>query len=112
MLSHMVEALRHKEPEIAALCRSHRVRRLELIGSAARGTFDPSRSDFDFLVEFEEGPLHTLPDQYFGVLFGLEDLLLRKVDLVRVSARSDPGFLAIARQHVDVIYDARSSQAA
>lgn len=108
----MVDAVRHNQLQIAALCRSLGVRRLELIGSAARGTFDPARSDFDFLVEFEEGPLHALPNRYFGVLFGLEDLLRRKVDLVRVSAGSDPRFLALARRHADVIYDARSPKAA
>lgn len=39
---------------IAELCRRYRVRRLEVFGSAARGDdFDPARSDFDFLAEFE-----------------------------------------------------------
>jgi hypothetical protein len=98
--------------DLAALCRSHGVRTLELIGSAARGDFDPERSDYDFLVEFERDAPGALSDRYFGVLFGLEDLLGRKVDLIRVSARSDPRFMAVARRHVNVIYDARSPQAA
>jgi len=37
---------------IAELCRRYRVQRLEVFGSAARGTdFAPESSDADFLVE-------------------------------------------------------------
>ena len=39
--------------ELADLCREYDVVSLELFGSAADGTFDPQRSDLDFLVEFE-----------------------------------------------------------
>ena len=46
-----------KLDEIIRLCRDHGVRRLEILGSAARGTdFDVAKSDVDFLVEFEERP--------------------------------------------------------
>ena len=43
----------HRE-ELRDLCRRFHVRRLEVFGSAARGDFDPARSDIDFLVEFAE----------------------------------------------------------
>jgi len=36
-----------------ALCRRFPVRRLDLIGSAARDDFDPGRSDVDFPAEFD-----------------------------------------------------------
>ena len=42
--------------EIEALCRTYRVRRLDVFGSAVREDFDPVRSDVDFLVEFEPDP--------------------------------------------------------
>jgi predicted nucleotidyltransferase len=38
---------------VRALCEKYSVRRLTLFGSAVKGTFDPKRSDVDFLVEFE-----------------------------------------------------------
>ena len=41
-------------PAIEAFCRKHRIRRLFLFGSAARGDFRPE-SDVDVLVEFEPG---------------------------------------------------------
>jgi len=44
----------HRE-QIAELCRRYGVKRLELFGSATRGSdFDPERSDIDFLIEFNE----------------------------------------------------------
>ena len=39
---------------LAAVCRRHRVRRLSLFGSVARGEARPD-SDVDLLVEFEPG---------------------------------------------------------
>lgn len=39
---------------INELCQRHRISRLELFGSAARGDARPN-SDLDFLVEFEPG---------------------------------------------------------
>jgi uncharacterized protein len=54
-----------------------------VFGSAARGDFDASRSDIDFLVEFDRSnpeamTLHT----YLGLKESLEALLGRPVDLV------------------------------
>lgn len=108
----MVPEIEQHRPQIAALCHAHGVRRLELIGSAARGDFEPERSDYDFLVKFQDNALSGLPGRYFGVLFGLEDLLNRKIDLIRVSPASDRRFMAVARRHLDVVYDAGSPQAA
>ncbi len=72
--------------ELFALCRLHHVTRLEVIGSAARGTFDPARSDFDFLVEFEELPGGEIAPNYFDFELALERLFGRRIDLVMPSA--------------------------
>lgn len=97
---------------LADLCRRNRVRRLELFGSAASGSFDPQTSDLDFLVEFDEDGWEGSSDRYFGVLFGLEDLFHRKVDLVELAAVRNPWFLEVARRHRKLVYDAGSPQAA
>ena len=70
---------RHRE-ELRDLCRRFHVRRLDVFGSAARGDFDPARSDIDFLVEFaaEEDDLARFAD----IKEALEILLARRVDLV------------------------------
>ncbi len=48
------------------LCRSLSVRRLELVGSAAREDFQPESSDIDVLIEFEGN--HALFDRYFDLV--------------------------------------------
>jgi predicted nucleotidyltransferase len=52
------------------------VKRLGLFGSTARGEAGPD-SDLDFVVELER----LTSDDYFGLLFFLEDALGRQVDL-------------------------------
>ena len=46
-----------KKPEIIALCRRFGVVKLDLFGSATGPNWDPDRSDFDFVVDFDDyGP--------------------------------------------------------
>ena len=61
--------------------KSFKVTRLQLFGSAARDELR-KRSDVDMLVEFSI--LDT--DNFFGLKFFLEDLLGRKIDLMREKA--------------------------
>jgi predicted nucleotidyltransferase len=67
------------EPEIAEICRSHRVRELSLFGSAVRGDMRPD-SDIDFLVDYFPDARPSLFD-LIGMMDELSDLLGRKVDL-------------------------------
>jgi predicted nucleotidyltransferase len=92
VLSYDKEALAH-------LCRSHRIRRLALFGSALRGTERPD-SDVDFLVEFE-------PDAVPGLL-GLAEieaelsaLLDRPVDL-RTANELSPHFREAVERAAEV----------
>jgi len=83
----MLSDIAEERDAVADLCRRYDVRRLEVFGSAARGTdFDPKRSDFDFLVEFD--PRSDLPPlkQFFGFAEALKQLLGRRVDLVERQA--------------------------
>jgi uncharacterized protein len=69
----------HRE-ELRDLCRRFHVRRLEVFGSAARGDFDPARSDIDFLVEFAAQDDDLA--RFLDFKQALESLLARRVDLV------------------------------
>jgi len=73
-------------PQIEALCRTYRVRQLDVFGSAIREDFDPVRSDVDFLVEFEPDPDLNTFHAYMGLRDELSRLLERPVDLVMPSA--------------------------
>jgi predicted nucleotidyltransferase len=91
--------------EIRELCVKYRVKRLAVFGSAAKGTFDPARSDVDFVVEFQpESPrdFHT----YFGLLEDFQDSLGRDVDLVERKAIKNPYFLKVLELSERELYDA------
>ena len=92
--------------ELAELCRRHHVLRLSVFGSATRDDFDPQRSDFDFLVEFEPLAPGQYADAYFGLLESLERLLERPVDLVVASAIKNPYFRESVDQTKVLLYAA------
>jgi predicted nucleotidyltransferase len=102
----MTELINQRWPELEALCRKYRVKTLEIFGFASDGSFDPQRSDLDFLVNFlplEEG--QSAPD-YFGLLHSLEDLFERKIDLVLERAIRNPYFLQGVNKSRRVVYAA------
>ncbi len=66
-------------PAVAAVCRGHRVRRLRIFGSAAKGRDGPD-SDLDLLVDFEPAARPGL----FGLAElgeDLQEILGTKVDI-------------------------------
>ena len=74
-----------RSDEINELVRRHRGRRVSLFGSAARGDDNPE-SDFDFLVEFEQGSsLFDLMD----LQEALQSLLGARVDVVSAGGLKD-----------------------
>ena len=75
-----------KRDALATICRRYGVARLEVFGSAARGTgFDRSRSDADFLVTFEPAARNDLA-AFSDLKDALEQLLGRSVDLLEREA--------------------------
>jgi uncharacterized protein len=93
----MIELIERHRDRLEALCRAYDVRRLDLIGSASQGTFDPQRSDLDFVVEFNNFTVDKAADRFLGLLVDLEDLFDRDIDLVSYRAIRNP----ILRQIVD-----------
>ena len=80
-----------KRPAIAAAARRYGVRRLEVVGSAAReNDFDPEHSDIDFLVTFDTDADLAPLEQFFGLKDTLADLLGRPVDLIEAGAITNP----------------------
>lgn len=82
----MIPAILSHRPELGALCRFH-VKRLDLFGSAADGSFDERRSDLDFLVEFDRNHPDALSLKVFlDLKASLESLFGRPIDLVEANA--------------------------
>ncbi len=80
-----------KRGAIEAIARRYGVRRLEVVGSAAReDDFDPEHSDVDFLVTFDTDADLAPLEQFFGLKDALADLLGRPVDLIEAGAVTNP----------------------
>jgi predicted nucleotidyltransferase len=86
----MIPELDRHRDAIAELCRRFGIRRLDVVGSAARGAdFDPARSDVDFLVEYAPGTVPSL-GEFLALRDALAALLGRPVDLVMASGLRNP----------------------
>jgi predicted nucleotidyltransferase len=77
----VIETLRANEATI----RSYGVRRLGIFGSVARDEHS-EQSDIDLLVEFQKGTKTF--DNFIHLVFFLEELLGRKVELVTTDSLS------------------------
>src|SRR5690242_4850153 len=102
----MIELVERRRPELEDLCRRYHVRTLELFGSAVDGTFDPARSDLDFLVEFLPDAAGRVFHGYFDLKEALQQLFGREVDLVMPGAIRNPYFLKAVNQQRQVLYAA------
>jgi hypothetical protein len=102
----MIPEVEQRRDAVDALCRRFHVRRLELFGSAADGSFNPRSSDLDFLVEFDELPLGEYADAYFGLLEGLWELFQRKIDLVVAGSLKNPYLIDRIQRSRTLLYAA------
>ena len=79
--------------EVRALCEKYGVKRLTIFGSAVKGTFNPERSDLDFVVEFEWHPDPSERGRRWLELWDeLKDLFGRNIDLLVASTIKSPSF--------------------
>jgi hypothetical protein len=88
----MITYVQKKQAELVALCREFKVKRLELFGSATGTGFDQSKSDIDFLIEFESATPSQHAARYFGLLAALQKLFGCNIDLVEIGAVRNPFF--------------------
>jgi len=102
----MISLIEEHRAELQALCREHRVKTLEVFGSATDETFDPARSDLDFLVEFLPEAGCRLFHGYFELKENLELLFKRKVDLLMPGAVRNPYLKKAINQQRKVLYAA------
>jgi hypothetical protein len=106
----MIAVIDDQRERLESLCRQHRVRRLEVFGSAADGTFDAARSDIDFLVEYlplEPGEHY---EAYFGLIEALERLLGRHIDLVEATCLRNPYFIQGVNESRTLVYEAQPEE--
>lgn len=93
------------------ICQRYGVERLELFGSATSERFDPTQSDFDFIVRFMDADKAGISQRFFGLAEALEAILNRPVDLLTDKPFSNPYFAQTVAQTREVIYEQRSEEA-
>jgi predicted nucleotidyltransferase len=102
----MISLIDEHRAELVEICRRFGVQSLELFGSAADDTFDPQRSDLDFLVLFAPCAPAQRYDRYFGVLEALQAVFDRPVDLVEADALRNPFFIRGVQRTRRLLYAA------
>ena len=100
----MIALVKEKRKQIAEHCQRLNVRRLDIFGSAATGTFDPEKSDLDFFVEFENFNSPGILDRYLDLAESLEGLFDKKVDLITPDSVKNPYFRTSLESSKELVY--------
>ncbi|MCF8448701.1 MAG: nucleotidyltransferase domain-containing protein [Taibaiella sp.] len=103
----MVALIKDNLKAIKDVCQKHHVRSLYLIGSAARQDSITTDSDIDFLYRLKTEDIAEMEyaDNYFELLFSLQELLHRKVDLVAEEKMKNPYFIDSINKDKHIIYE-------
>jgi predicted nucleotidyltransferase len=102
----MLRLIEAHRSDIADLCRQFHVHRLDVFGSAARGSvFDTDRSDIDLLVTYVPG-YHPGIASYQDLREALTELFGRAVDLVMEGAVENPFIRAGIERSRELLYAA------
>ena len=88
----MIPLIEQHRIEVERLCREFKVRRLDVFGSAASGSFASATSDLDFIVTFADTAPGSYADRYLGFAEALERVFERKVDLLTERSIRNPIF--------------------
>lgn len=80
----MIPIVRNNLDRIIEACKKMDVKSLYLIGSGARETDFKPESDLDFVFQFRKDDIRTqYPSfDYFDLMFALEEITGKKVDLI------------------------------
>jgi len=102
----MIDLLLQHQSEIAGICRSYGVRRLDVFGSAARGSdYEPGRSDIDFIADFESthesGSLFL---RYMDFAGKLEKILGAHVDVLTPDSIRNPHIRSSVDRNRECVY--------
>ena len=91
--------LQERLEPLRELCLRYGVERLEVFGSAAKGSFDPATSDLDFIAHFHNPLEPGYCERFCGFADAAEALMGRPVDLLTERMIRNPYF----REDVDAV---------
>ena len=99
----MNQFLINKLEDVKAAMKLHHVKDAYAFGSVCSGTFN-EKSDIDLLVSFTEMKPEDYADNYFSLLYQLQHLLKRDVDLVTDKSLKNPYFIKVVNRTKTLIY--------
>ncbi len=91
--------------EVKKICKTYQVKSLFVFGSVCTEAFT-ERSDIDFLMVFEPSiSVKEYTDNYFDVLYKLQEIFGRKVDLITNRSLSNPYFIQSIEKTKELVYE-------
>jgi predicted nucleotidyltransferase len=103
----MIPLIQNNMEAIQNACKKYHVKSLYLVGSATDTGRFTDESDVDFLYRFRKEDIEEMAyaDNYFDLMFYLQDLLNRKVDLVAEEKMWNPYFIESINKSKQIIYE-------
>ena len=90
--------------DIRAAMKLHHVKDAYAFGSGCSNRFN-EKSDIDVLVSFKDMKTEEYADNYFALLYQLQDILKREVDLVTDKSLKNPYFIRSVNLSKKLIYE-------
>ena len=100
----MRTVIENKKDKLIQLCEKYEIAELYVFGSATTESFDPGRSDIDFLVKFKPSVARHRFDNFFNFLEELNQLFNRPVDLVEPGGLRNPYFKEMVNKTKQMVY--------
>jgi predicted nucleotidyltransferase len=98
--------IEENKSEIYRICEENNVKSLYFFGSIIDSKKFNSDSDVDILVAFNDGISNEeYTDSYFGLLFELEELLNREIDITTIRSVRKPYFKKELEETRVLFYD-------
>lgn len=105
-----MELSSQKKKELTLICQRYHVAQLFIFGSMVKGNFR-DESDMDFIVYFKDDlPLLDYADNFFDLIYELEKLLGRRIDLISGKAMKNPYFIKETERTRKLIYDSNNQK--
>jgi predicted nucleotidyltransferase len=103
----MIAAVKDNIDEIIKICERMEIQSLYLFGSGSNEKKFKNNSDLDFLYQFkkDENGLNISKHDYFDLMFGLEKITGKKIDLVAEEKIKNKFFLARVNEEKIKIYE-------
>jgi uncharacterized protein len=100
----MQPIISNQKDELKRICKSLKVKRLYVFGSAVSGNFRDD-SDLDFLISFNDNlSPEEYSDNFFSLHYKLRELFNRKVDIITEPSLSNPYLIESINETKSLIY--------